>query len=137
MTGSRIGVVLAALALHGAALAGEVRVGVELNKLEQADGACRAFLVVENPAPTDLETLTLDLVVFDGEGVIAERLAVELAPVRAEGMSVKAFDMAGLDCARIGRILMIGVLACDADGAEAPCAGPPAVSARGDVPLID
>jgi hypothetical protein len=112
-------------------------VSIELNKLEAVEGACRSFLVVENRAAAPIAALTLDLVVFDTEGVIAGRLAVDLAPVRADGMSVKAFDMADLDCAEIGRVLMNGVLACDAEGTGAPCAGPPAVSARGDVPFID
>ena len=137
MIPSRLGAALAAIALHGATLAAAQPVSVELNKLESTEGACRSFLVIANPTAAAIAALTLDLVVFDTEGVIARRLAIDLAPVRAESMSVKAFDMTGLDCTRIGRVLMNGVLACEGDGADTPCEGPPSVSARGDVQFID
>lgn len=133
-----LAMVLAAAAPDSAAGADQPGVSVELNKLEQVEGACRSFLVVDNATSVALESLTLDLVVFDVEGVIAQRLAVDLAPVEAGGLSVKAFDMSGIDCADVGRMLMNGVLSCaGGNGADAPCAGPPAISARGDVPFID
>jgi len=134
---ARIGAPLAALALYTAALSEEAGIAIELNKLEEVDGACRAFLVIENGMGAGFETLALDLVVFDANGVIAERLAVDLAPLAAGKTSVKAFDIAGLACADAGRFLMNGVLDCrSAGGAEDACAAPVSPRGRGDLELV-
>ena len=134
---ARIGALLAMLALYEAALAEEAGVGIELNKLEQLDGACRAFLVIENGMGADFETLALDLVVFDSDGVIAERLAVDLAPLAAGKTLVKAFDIAGLACADAGRFLMNGMLECRSPGGGGDaCAGPVVPRGRGDLEFI-
>jgi len=134
---ARIGALLVALTPLGAALAEEAGVGVELNKLEQVEGACRAFLVIENGMGADFEMLALDLVVFDANGVIAERLAVDLAPLAAGKTSVKAFDIAGLACADAGRVLMNGVLGCrGAGGAADGCAGPVVPRGRGNLEFV-
>jgi len=88
-------------------------IGVELNKLEPDNGACRAYLVVEN-AEAALASLRLDLVLFDPDGIIARRLAVETAPLPAGKTSVKVFSIDGLACGEISRVLLNGVLACEA-----------------------
>ena len=134
---AHIGALLAALALHAAALAEEAGVAVELNKLEQVGDACRAFLVIENGLEAGFETLALDLVVFDADGVIAERLAVDLAPLAPGKTSVKAFDIAGLACAEAGRFLMNGVLDCRSagDGGDA-CAAPVTPRGRGGLAFV-
>jgi hypothetical protein len=119
------------------ALAADPSVSVELNKLEPHGGACRAYLVLESHAGTALESLKLDLVMFDGDGVVARRLAVEAAPLPAGKTSLKVFDVAGQPCDGIGRILLNDVLACrDAGGVRKDCLDLVAPSARGSVPFI-
>ena len=120
MRRSRLALWLTAFALVNTASADDLSgVTIERDKLEQVEGACRAVLVIENGIGADFEALALDLVVFDADGVIAERLAVDLAPLAAGKASVKAFDIAGLDCADAGRFLMNGVLGCRSLG-DAP-----------------
>lgn len=130
----------AAVALPGASWAQSEEaargVAIELNKLEPNGGACRAYLVVKNAAAA-FESLKLDLVMFDRDGVVAKRLAVQAAPLPVGKTSLKVFDIAGHDCAGIGSILLNDVLEC----APAPqggtgCLGLIAASARGDVPFI-
>ncbi len=114
------------------------RVAVELNKLEAAGDVCRSYVVVENGLGGDLDSLALDLVVFDGAGVIARRLAVELGPVPAEKTRVKVFDIDGVACDAIGRFLVNGVLACDgALPADGDCGERLALGSRAGVPLDD
>lgn len=95
-------------------------VRVELNKLEPQDGACRAYLVFENQTDQNFSGLTLDLVMFDKDGVIGKRLAVNAAPLPASKTSVKLFDIDGLTCADIGRILINDALDCADSGGEVP-----------------
>ncbi|MFN3261119.1 MAG: hypothetical protein ACE37J_11225 [Pikeienuella sp.] len=112
---------LAAIAIcpFGAAAAGGPVV-LELNKLEPAGeaGGCQAFVLIENGAGA-MESLNVDLVMMDPEGVIARRLAVELGPLRAGKTSVKVFRVDGVECGRIGGVLLNDVIGC----APAPEAG--------------
>jgi hypothetical protein len=97
---------------------------VDLNRLEDRDGACRLHFVFTNPADRVFERLTLDLVLFDADGVIAERVALEAAPLLADKTMVKQFDIAGRPCADIGRVLINDVTACaDRSGPADGCLG--------------
>ncbi|WP_416899443.1 MAG: Tat pathway signal sequence domain protein [Minwuia sp.] len=132
--------VLTVLAIAGwveGATAQEGRVALELNKLEQQGDSCRAYVLLQNGSQQDFSSLRLDLVMFDGEGIVAQRLALETAPLPPAKTSLKVFDIAGLACASIGRILLNDVLACDsAAGAVEDCLGLIDVSARGELSLI-
>src|SRR6266849_4299907 len=57
-------------------------IGVELNRLEDQGGNCRAYLVITNPGSAEFSGFALDLVVFDRGGTIMHRLAVDVAPLR-------------------------------------------------------
>ena len=106
----------------GTADAAEPPVRTELNKLEAADNACRAYLILENSSEIGFQTLKLDLVMFDQDGIIAERLAVDAAPLPVGKTSLKVFDIVGLPCAQIGRMLLNDVVACsDANGPRSDC----------------
>lgn len=106
----------AAAALAGllalAATAGAAEpIRLELNAAETVQGRCRLSFVVDNPGDQALEGLTLDLVLFNREGSIQQRLLAELGPVRKAKTMVKAFEVES-DCARIGSILLNDVTVC-------------------------
>lgn len=112
-------------------------VAIELNKLEPRTDSCRAYLVLQNVTDGRFDSLKLDLVMFDSDGIIANRLAVETAPLPAGKTSLKAFDIGGLACEAIGRILVNDVLACEGAAVDAEgCLPLLSLSARGDVPFI-
>ena len=85
---------------------------IELNKLESVEGACRAYMVFENTTGNAFDSLKLDLVMFDPNGVINKRLAVEGGPLPAGKTSVKLFDIKGVSCAEVDRVLLNDVLSC-------------------------
>jgi len=119
------------------ASASDGMVRVELNKLEPRDGGCRAYLLLENGTDSAFETLKLDLAMFDPDGVVSRRLAVETAPLPAGKTSLKVFDVDGLSCTDIGSVLLNDVAACaDGSGARDDCLGLVAVGARGPVEFI-
>jgi len=113
------------------------KVAIELNKLEPAGEACRAYLVLNNRSQIAFTSLNLDLVLFDEGGIIAKRLAVETAPLPAGKLSVKAFDVADLDCAQVGRVLLNDVIACDG-APESPenCLALIEASAQGELSFV-
>lgn len=96
---------------------------VELNKLEPTEENCRAYLLFENRTAVDFRSLKLDLVMFNTEGIINKRLAVEGGPLPPGKTSVKLFDIQGVGCDAVERILLNGVLACsDPEGERSGCA---------------
>lgn len=109
-------------------------VSVELNKLEPNNGACRAYMVTDNGRDAGLASLKLDLVMFNSDGIVAKRLAVELGPLPAGKTRVKAFDIEGVGCQDISRILLNNVLSCD--GAN-NCLALVSVASRSDVAFIE
>ena len=115
----------------------EDRITVELNKLEDREGACRAYLVFGNDSGERFDAFVLDLIVFDRDQVIAKHLAVDAAPLRADKTVVKMFDIAGIGCDQIGRILLNDVTKCaGTDGARADCIDRLAPSSRASGELV-
>ena len=113
------------------------RIGVELNKLEPAGDACRAYLLLSNGTAAAFTSLKLDLVTFDGDGIVQRRVAVEAAPIGAGKTSLKVFDISGIQCPAIGRMLLNGVMSCKAAKAEpADCLSLVSVSSRAAQPFI-
>ncbi len=108
-----------ALALAGESAWAEPKLGMELNKLESRDSSCRAYLVFDNGLEQAYTKLKLDLILFDREGVITKRVALDAAPVKAQKMVVKVFDISDVQCGAIGRILINEVLACATQQGEA------------------
>jgi hypothetical protein len=111
---------------------------IELNKLEEAEGACRAYLLFENRTESAFRSLKLDLVMFGQDGVITKRLAIEGGPLPKDKTSVKLFEISGLKCETIGRILLNDVINCqDSAGEEMDgCIEMVMTSSKNKVPLF-
>lgn len=123
---------------------------LELNKLEpqpvpagQSEAGCRIYMVVNNPDADPITQLRLDLMLFGTDGVVARRVALDLAPLAAHKTSVRLFDVVGQPCDGIAKILVNDVLACETgkhDGAAGEtnpqlCLDRLQVSARGKTEL--
>ncbi|MEO1018749.1 MAG: hypothetical protein AAFY56_13820 [Pseudomonadota bacterium] len=114
-TTSIIAGILAALlpATHALAQdAIEQNVAIELNKLEELDNGCRAYLKIENARAEAFNSLELDLVTFQPDGVIGSQFLVELAPVPANKTVVKPFELQSVTCASIASVLLNDVPTC-------------------------
>ncbi len=129
---------LAALALALPAGA-QAPLPVELNRLEQVSApaeACRVWMVVANDAAgaPPIASLRLDLVAFARDGQVARRVAVELGPVGAGRTGVRIFDLPGLACDGLSRLLVNDVLACRIGGQDAAdCAERLRATSRADL----
>jgi hypothetical protein len=94
----------------------DANISLELNKLEPSDKGCRAYIVVSNPAATPLDSFRLDLVMFQKDGVIGRRFALDLGPLRPNKRAVKLFEMDGTKCEDIGSFLVNDVMECKSGG---------------------
>ncbi len=111
-----------ALALTASAHAADLGLSVELNKLESQDKGCRAYMVVDNTGAVGYQSLKLDLVLFQTDGVIGRRFAVDLAPLKASKKTVKLFDLEGTACDKVGSLLINDIVECKSDtGPVADC----------------
>jgi len=117
---------LIALALTAPALAEEVQ--IELNAVENTENRCRMTFVIENKGKAAVDSLKLDLALFNTEGAVYRRMVVDMAPVRAAKTVVKAFVTEG-DCAQLGKVLVNEVTACT-PGDAAACQDQLALSSR-------
>jgi hypothetical protein len=95
------------------------QVTLELNKLEPQDKNCRAYLVVGNAGQTAYQSFKLDLVLFQPDGVINKRFALDLAPVKPGKKTVKLFDLDGIGCDKVGSLLVNDVMECKTDAGPA------------------
>lgn len=111
-------------------------IALEINRIEAVSVGCRIYLVTENGLDVPLDPFTLDIVAFDHDGVIATRLAVDLAPVPAGKTMVRLFDVAGPSCDGLSALLLNDVVACGAGALEGrACLDTIAVSSRAALDL--
>jgi hypothetical protein len=108
------------------------RLSVELNRIDPLDGTCRLTFLAENALGVDLDTLALETVLIDRDGRV-ERLTLFDFGALPDGVPrVRQFDIPGLDCARLGRVLINGVAEC----ARAEGCAPLHLLSRTDVEVI-
>ena len=133
---------LIVIGLSGPALAAEMGLDIELNKAEDGDGACVASLVVRNAMGQSLDRFSMDLYVFDGDGVIARQVLLDLAPLRGiQGgakTTVARFNLIARPCAEVSRILVNDIPSCrgEAAGETLDCLSALTVSSRAKIEMV-
>jgi hypothetical protein len=108
------------LAVGSTAQAESGALSIELNKLESEDHSCRAYLVVTNKSTTTYQVIKLDLVLFQPDGVIGRRFAVDLGPLKSDKRTVKLFDIDTVPCDQVGSVLINDVLECTSESGPIP-----------------
>lgn len=125
----------------GAAVAPSARaagLSIELNKVENSDGACLGTFVIGNGMGHSLDRFSLDLYVFDRQGIIARQVLLDLAPLRNDKTTVANFVLIGRPCDEIGRVLVNDIPSCRAEesGETLDCLNGLTVSSRGEIALV-
>lgn len=86
-------------------------VKVELNAIENSENRCRMTFVIENKSSHAVDSLKLDIALFNTDGAVFRRMVTDMAPVRPAKTVVKTFATDG-DCAQLGALLVNEVTAC-------------------------
>ncbi len=94
-------------------------IDVELNRVAPRGDGCRLSFVIRNASGAALSSLQWDLVLFDNDGLIAGRSAAEAGPLPRGKTSVKDYDLPGIGCDALARVLINGVLRCETAPDEA------------------
>jgi len=123
----------------GSAAAQEGALQIELNNIALRNDVCQVFIRVGNQSDTAYTAFKIDLAFFDKDGVINDRVLVDLAPLRARKTSIHVFDMPDLDCGNVGEVLLNDISECQAeDPANTPadCFAAVTLGSRGDIGFI-
>ena len=121
----------------GPSFAGGSNIDIELNKVEDNGGTCIASFVVRNGLEHTLDRFSLDLFVFDGDGIIARQVLLDMAPLRGNKTTVAKFSLVERPCGEVGRILVNNVPSCRSEetGETLDCLSGLAVSSRSAIEL--
>ena len=101
---------------------------LELNAVETANNRCLLTFLIESKTSKAMDTLKLDLALFNPEGIIQRRMITEMGPIRGARTNVRTFSAEG-ECGQIGAVLVNDIAACSA-GDPAECMDGLALSSR-------
>lgn len=111
---------------------------IQLNKLDVTTDACRMTFVLTNGLVTDIKEASFELVLFDKGEAVVRLLTVNPGRLPAGKTRVKQFDIKGLSCGNVGRVLLNDVTRCAGDGVTpATCLEAARPRSRIDVPFIN
>lgn len=120
----------------GVAPAAAAGLAIELNKTESRNGGCLASFVIRNGLGHTLDRFSMDVIIFDRDGVIAGRSLLDLAPLPDAKTTVATFPLQNGGCDAISRVLVNGFPSCRANsGQDVDCLNGLSVSSRGDIGL--
>ncbi|MBS9720777.1 hypothetical protein JYU29_08770 [Tianweitania sp. BSSL-BM11] len=89
---------------------------LELNGLEKSDNGCRLTFVVNNGFANTLNRAAFEIAMFNSQGAVDRLTVLEFKELPASKTKVTRFNLAGADCAQIGRILVNEVTDCTGEG---------------------
>ncbi len=124
---------VAALPLGAAAQEASGRLIIELNRVVPLDGACRLTFLAQNNMEVDVGQIVFETVLFTADGGVDRLTLFDMGALPTARPRVREFDMPGLACAGLGRVLFNGVDTCTGDGLDAAtCEGALAPVSRVD-----
>ncbi|MGB3415671.1 MAG: hypothetical protein WBG88_18545 [Mesorhizobium sp.] len=118
-----------ATALTGNAIAQEAAkpasaLTLELNGAQPSDKGCRFTFVVTNDLGASLTKAAFEVALFNEAGVVDRLTVLDFKDLPAGKTKVARFDLSGLDCAKVSRVLVNSATECVGDGiAPSACLG--------------
>ena len=108
----------AAVAAHAQTETGAGGLSLELNAAQPSEKGCRLTFVVNNGLAADLKAASFELVLFDKAGVVDRITALGFKEMPEGKTKVSRFDLSGVDCGNLGRVLVNSVTECSGEGIE-------------------
>ncbi len=133
----------ALVALWGASLGVQAVEGaegglyMEINKLEQRDDLCVAYVRFSNQSETEFSEFKSELFAFNKEDVITAHFLADFQQVMANKTVVKLVPMKDTVCSEVGSVLLNRMTACKSGEQEVPdCLRMLNTGAKGSVKLF-
>lgn len=91
---------------------------LELNAAQPSEKGCRLTFVVNNGLAADIRSASFELVLFDKDGVVDRITALSFKEMPEGKTKVSRFDLSGVECGKLGRVLINSVTECEGDGIQ-------------------
>ncbi|KKB09894.1 hypothetical protein [Devosia chinhatensis] len=92
---------------------------LELNAVQPADAGCRLTFLAVNGFEDTLERASVETALFDSDGAIERIVTLDFKALSPGKTKVLQFELAGLDCTNLSRVLINDITACDGEGLAA------------------
>ncbi|MBF0678695.1 MAG: hypothetical protein IR164_07130 [Devosia sp.] len=129
---------LLSLGLSAAAFAQEAprppALALELNAFQDADAGCRVTFLATNDLGGQLNRAAVEMALFGQSGAIDRIVTLDFKNLAPGKTKVLQFELAGLRCADVSRVLINDIGTCDGEGIDpASCLSALVPTARPDV----
>ncbi|RYH13025.1 MAG: hypothetical protein EON57_02735, partial [Alphaproteobacteria bacterium] len=91
---------------------------IELNALTASETGCRVTFLATNKLGTELTRSALEIALFGADGGIDRLVSLEFKAMPEGKARVLQFDIGGLTCENISRVLINDVVACEGEGLD-------------------
>uniref|UniRef100_UPI003BACCD26 hypothetical protein n=1 Tax=Stappia sp. TaxID=1870903 RepID=UPI003BACCD26 len=109
---------------------------IELNTLAAtSSGGCRLTFVVSNRTGAEVPQPRYEFVLFNKDGLVDRLTTFDFGALAEGKTSVRQFDLAGVSCDGLGRILVNGPAQCG-DGSAPHCSARLELASRADISLV-
>ncbi len=107
---------------------------IELNALQPAETGCRVTFLATNNLGATLDRASVETAIFDTSGAIDRIVTLDFKALSPGKTKVLQFALANLDCAKVGRVLVNDITACEGEGIEpGACLAGLVTTARPDI----
>lgn len=129
---------LAMLASAGSALAEDAApqptLAIELNAVQPVEGGCRVTFLATNGLGAPLDRAAVEMALFKTDGAIERIVTLDFKGLAEGKTKVLQFQLTGLDCAALSRVLINDITACEGAALAAGACLPALItSARPDI----
>lgn len=94
------------------------RLFLELNAVQEVDGACRMTFLAQNETGVAIEKAVFETVIFDASGQVVSLSLFDFRDLPENRPRVRQFDLPGMACDTVGQALINGANSCVVDGVE-------------------
>lgn len=91
---------------------------LELNAAQPSQKGCRLTFVVANGLGAELSKAAFEIALFNEVGVVDTLTVLDFKELPAGKTKVTRFDLPGLDCAKISRVLVNRATDCAGEGVD-------------------
>lgn len=91
---------------------------LELNAAQPSQKGCRLTFVVTNGLGAELTKAAFEIALFNEVGVVDTLTVLDFKELPAGKTKVTRFDLPGLDCAKISRVLVNRATDCAGEGVD-------------------
>ncbi|MEJ8474370.1 hypothetical protein [Roseibium algae] len=93
--------------------AAENNLSLELNRASETANGCMLSFVASNSTGQALGGLAYEFVLFNADGLVDQMTAFDFGAIQDQKTVVRQFELAGVKCPSIGKILVNGAARCD------------------------